>query len=167
MLRALAIATLLATAARGDVVTMAWDPNPEDDIAGYRLHFGSESGRYPKSFDCGDVTRFSVEIDFDLTLRIGVDRYIVVTAYNTAGLESFLSNEVDLGSPRPRAPRNPRVEPSALSDTFSYDLPAGVWEVHTSTDLSRWRSLGRARDFFTAAMEPSSRRFMRIEPVYP
>ena len=166
MLKVIAIAALLSTTARGDVVTMAWNPNPEDDIAGYRIHFGAESGRYPKSFDCGNVTRFSVEVDWDTTLRIGTDRYTVVTAYNTAGLESFPSNEIDLGAPRPRPPQNPRVELSATAATFSYDLPAGVWNVYLSGDLGGWEDLGRARDFFIVAADRARRGFARIEPVF-
>ena len=166
MLRALAIATLLATAARGDVVTMAWDPNPESDIAGYRLHFGSQSGSYTRTFDCGNVARFSVEIDFDLTLRIGADRFSVVTAYNTAGLESFPSNEVDLGGERPSPPQGPRVVMSPGVASFYWDLQAGIWDVYVSEDLVSWHDLGRARDLFILAADRRLRHFARIEPAF-
>ena len=104
----LCLALLFSTAALADDVTFAWNPNPEPDIAGYRLHFGDVSGVYTRTVDCGNVTTFPVSLDWDRALQTGTERYVVVTAYNTFGLESLPSNELDLGS-RPSAPQNPRV----------------------------------------------------------
>ena len=79
--------------------TLIWDANPEPDIAGHRLHFGQvTSGTYERTVDVGNVTQSSQE------LQDG-ERWIVVTAYNTAGLESLPSNEIDLLRPRPGAPK--------------------------------------------------------------
>ncbi|HRZ57568.1 MAG TPA: hypothetical protein P5525_19185 [Candidatus Paceibacterota bacterium] len=81
-------------AAWGAQVTLAWDPNSEPDLAGYRLHRGQSSGVYDRTVDVGNVTTFT-----DADLQTDVIYYFVVTAYNTAGLESDPSNEVSFLAP--------------------------------------------------------------------
>ena len=70
-------------------VTLAWDPNSEPDLAGYKLYYGLGSGQYDEIIDVGNVTTNTVT-----GLEDGLTYYFVVTAYNTAGLESDPSNEV-------------------------------------------------------------------------
>jgi len=165
MLRAALTALALSlSAAPAAEHTFAWNPNPEDDIAGYRLHFGSESGRYPKSIECGNVTRFTVDIDWDSTLKIGTDRFTVVTAYNTAGLESFPSNEIDLGGTPPSAPKNPRVTLSGNSVAMYLSLPPGRHVVSISDDLREWDDLGEAYGIFGVALDRARRKFIRYQP---
>jgi hypothetical protein len=105
----LCLAMFFATAALADDLTFAWDPNPEADVIGYRLKFGSESGVYTRSVNVGNVTTFTEAIDWSVENKEGTERYVVVTAYNAAGLESPPSNELDLGGQAPSAPQNPRV----------------------------------------------------------
>jgi len=70
-------------------VRIAWDPNPETDLAGYRVHRGEAPGTRLESRSVGLVTTN------DWTgLLPGVTNYFTVTAYNTAGLESDPSNEI-------------------------------------------------------------------------
>ena len=89
-MRLLLALLLLPSLGYGRVVTLAWDPNPDPDIAGYRLHWGPEPGRYPNSVNVGNVTSSTILIPNE-------DTYAVVTAYNAAGLESPPSNEVYIG----------------------------------------------------------------------
>jgi hypothetical protein len=70
-------------------ITLAWDPNPEPDIDGYRLHYGVASGLYSESLDVGNTTTAIVPDLTDATTY-----FFIVTAYSTAGLESLPSNEV-------------------------------------------------------------------------
>ena len=68
-------------------VTLVWDRNPEPDIAGYNVYYGRISGDYTRLVTVTDPRA-----------RIGVRGsrtvYFAVTAYNTNGVESDLSNEV-------------------------------------------------------------------------
>src|SRR5437773_434191 len=73
----------------GKGVTLAWDPNPEPDIAGYMLYYGIASGVYTNSIDVGPVVTFPVA-----GLAERATYFFVVTAYDVAGLESDPSNEV-------------------------------------------------------------------------
>lgn len=69
-------------------VTLAWDPNTESDLAGYKLYYGTASGVYGTVISVGNQTTYTVT-----GLPAGT-YYFAVTAYNTEGLESGFSNEV-------------------------------------------------------------------------
>ena len=68
---------------------LSWDPNSESDLAGYRVYYGEISGKYTQSIDVGNVTSYPFDVqDPDQ------EYYIVVSAYDTSGNESIMSNEV-------------------------------------------------------------------------
>ena len=69
-------------------VTARWSPNPEPDIAGYKLSYGTQSGVYSPPVDCGNVTTYT------MTLTPGQRFYFALQAYDTSGLISPLSAEV-------------------------------------------------------------------------
>src|SRR5713101_5658964 len=64
-------------------VRLAWDMNTESDLAGYRIHYGTSSGRYTSSTDVGLVNVISVS-----NLQANTTYYFVVTALDRAGNES-------------------------------------------------------------------------------
>lgn len=72
----------------GDV-TLAWDPNTEPEIAGYKLYFGKTSRNYLESVDIGNATRYTL-----MNLTDGVTYYFAVTAYDIYGHESDYSAEL-------------------------------------------------------------------------
>jgi hypothetical protein len=78
-----------SVAAHAATLTLAWDRNPEPDIAGYVLYWGTQPGVYPYSWNVGNYT--SQEI---IGLADGTTYYFVATAYNTAGSMSTPSAEV-------------------------------------------------------------------------
>ncbi len=69
-------------------VSLAWDANPEPDVVGYRLYSGTESGRYSTVTDVPDQTTATIGLPSAGTY------YVVVTASNSAGLESLPSSEL-------------------------------------------------------------------------
>ena len=87
----LVVAALMGTASslHAATVTALWNANPEPDIAGYKLSYGTATGVYTTTVDVGNVTS-SV-----LTGLTPATRYFfVVQAYNTGGLTSANSAEV-------------------------------------------------------------------------
>lgn len=79
----------LAETAHSATVTLAWDPNPEPTVAGYRLYLGTSPGYYTSSVDVAAATRATVS-----SLIEGVTYYMAVTAYDTSGNQSGYSDEI-------------------------------------------------------------------------
>src|SRR5262245_56885646 len=89
-LLAIAAFISIATGAYADLgsVDLGWAKNPEQDVMGYKVYFGTASGVYGE-FD--DVSETTASVS-DLT--VGVRYYFAVTAYDSSGLESDYSQEV-------------------------------------------------------------------------
>ena len=68
---------------------LAWDPSM-DEVAGYKIYFGTEYGQYPGNVDVGNVTEFSIA---KLNLQNDRNYFITVRAYDKIG-ESEDSNVV-------------------------------------------------------------------------
>ena len=120
--------------ARAAQVTLEWDPNPESNVAGYKLYYGFETGNYEHTVDVGNQTTYTVT-----GLEENQPVYFVVTCYNTSGTESGYSNQVvfEAENLAPTAAAGPdqtvdERETVTLSGTNSSD-PEGralsyVWE---------------------------------------
>ena len=75
-------------------ITLAWDPNSEPDMAGYKLYYGTTRGAYEFAIDVGNQTTYSIS-----GFTEGEDYYFAVAAYNVYGLESAFSDEVGYPGP--------------------------------------------------------------------
>ena len=82
------------TIVEGASVTLAWDPNSEPNVAGYKVHYGHSSQTYPFVVDAGNVNAQVIN-----NLQEGVTYYFAVTAYNVVGLESDFSGEISYEVP--------------------------------------------------------------------
>ena len=72
-------------------VTIAWDPNPETDISGYLIQYGTNPGGYTDSVSVSKTTT-----QWTLTnLSEGARYYITVRAVNMAGMVSAPAPEVN------------------------------------------------------------------------
>jgi hypothetical protein len=79
-----------ATQLRAATITATWNPNPEPNIAGYQLSYGTTSGSYATTIDVGKVTSTAV------TLADSTTYFFAVRAYNTAGLIGPYSAEASV-----------------------------------------------------------------------
>ena len=68
-------------------VTLAWNANPEGDIAGYTLYYGRVSNIYNRLVTVTGTTA-------TVAVRGNRTTYFAVTAFNADGVESELSAEV-------------------------------------------------------------------------
>jgi hypothetical protein len=71
--------------------TIAWDANPEPDVAGYLVLYGPQPGFYTNTVDVGKVTTRALN---GLSLSPSTKYYFTVKAYNTSGLLSPASTEL-------------------------------------------------------------------------
>jgi fibronectin type 3 domain-containing protein len=124
-----AIAGLAAT------VTLAWDANPEPDIAGYRIYSRTNGGTYATNRFVAVTNGTSGSVS---NLSLGVIYRFVATAYNTSGLESEHSNEVVANLPgTPTSPQNLRTNAIILrASLLTTPQLNGLWTVvHTYDDV--------------------------------
>lgn len=70
-------------------LTLAWDPNTEPDLGGYKVYYGIRSGIYDFVTDVGNITRHTVT-----NLESNTRYYFALTAYDTSRNESDFSEEV-------------------------------------------------------------------------
>ena len=88
--------TGLSTQTGDNQIEIFWNPNPESDIAGYKVYVGaSYQGKY-QWLGTTSGTSF-----IDRGAVNGSTYYYAVTAFNTAGDESDLSRDVAYDIPRP------------------------------------------------------------------
>ena len=123
---AIAAILFIATGAYADLgsVALGWDKNPEQDVMGYKVYFGTASGVYGQ-FD--DVSQTTASVS-DLT--VGVRYYFAVTAYDSSGLESDYSQEVSTIVSPPSIPHSDADadrNPDSDTDTDCNPNPDAKW----------------------------------------
>jgi len=130
-----------AAPAGAAIVTLAWNSNPETDLLGYKVYYGTSSGVYGTNIDVGLQTTYTIT-----GLPAG-NYYFAVTAYNAAYLESSYSNEVSadltaaaqgtLVFPHPYAANN--LSPALAPDAF---LGVAVANLDTSDATLSFTAFG-------------------------
>lgn len=99
-LSAILFVLLSIATANAAVVTLTfeWDPNTENDLAGYRLYSSMSSGVYTKGQHIQQVGKVVTTQD-TIDIEPGEIVYYVLTAFDTEGFESGFSNEVSFFLP--------------------------------------------------------------------
>ena len=116
-------------------VTLAWDPNSESNVAGYKVHYGLSRRTYPFVVDAGNATKQTIG-----NLQEGVSYYFSVIAYDVAGRESDFSGEISYTVPLRSI--------SALGDgSFRVrfqGVPERAYRIEYTESLAapNWRTLG-------------------------
>ncbi|MFH0871048.1 MAG: fibronectin type III domain-containing protein [bacterium] len=82
-------ATISIRDAQATTARLAWDRNPEPDIAGYRVYYGTTSGSYSYDVDVGPVTSCAIS-----GLQPKTTYYFAIKAYNALGDISDYSTEI-------------------------------------------------------------------------
>ena len=88
----IAVFVIMGAAATGALaadVTLAWNPNAESDLVGYKIHYGTDNANYSVHIDVHNVTAYTVT-----GLKAGKTYFFAATAYDSSGNESGYSNPV-------------------------------------------------------------------------
>lgn len=135
----------------GQTLDLAWDPNPEPDLAGYRLYYqagspqppflGYEATQGDSPIDAGDTTSLQVELPDD-----GRVYYFSVTAYDASGYESAYSNIV-ANRPRPNL-----VAPEQWSRDVGTSVTFDWYHEKVDPDITYTLVYGAETDLLAASM---------------
>jgi hypothetical protein len=87
---AVVLSCVAALTAQAATATLAWDRNPEPDIRGYILFYGTVPGQYAASIEVGNVTQYVFTEPVE-----GPTYFFALQAVNTSGAKSALSTEVN------------------------------------------------------------------------
>ena len=98
ILAALLLVSVLAQAAQ---VQITWNPNTETDLAGYKVYAGTAPGQYGAPITVTAPSYTFQEVTDKTTY------YIAVSAFDTSGNESALSDEVSVYVPDVTPPAKP------------------------------------------------------------
>lgn len=127
-----------ATAPTSYTVNLAWDANPESDVVGYRVHYGTTSGNYTASVEAGNLTTNAIP-----GLASGVTYFFAITAFNASGLNSGFSNEITF---MPGLQTAPTASLSILSTgqivMTIHGQMGHTYEIQASQDLITWTIIG-------------------------
>jgi hypothetical protein len=108
----LAVLSLLVRAAHAGEVTVAWDSNPEPEVAGYKIYYGTHSGSYTSSVDAGNTTNILLS-----GLQDGATYFFAAVAYDASNNESGYSNEITYAVPAAASP--PPASPPVVGEASS------------------------------------------------
>ena len=86
---AVTLIVVFHTSASAYQLTLEWDSNVEQDLAGYIVYYGTASRDYDYDVDVGDETSCTIS-----NLYSGTTYYFAVTAYDIDGNESDYSAEI-------------------------------------------------------------------------
>jgi len=89
MKRAILLSIIFCTGISAQTAKVRWQPNTEEDLAGYKVYYGLQSRNYFESINSGNVTQQIINNLLTDTLY-----YFAVTAYDKSGNESTYSIEV-------------------------------------------------------------------------
>ncbi|MGJ0483601.1 MAG: LamG-like jellyroll fold domain-containing protein [Methylomicrobium sp.] len=90
-------------------VNLAWDPSASSNVGGYKVSYGTSSGKYTSTVDAGNRTTYSLT-----GLKKGTKYFFVVKAYDSSKtIESASSNELNVTASNTTVPQSSSGNPSA------------------------------------------------------
>ena len=135
---------LCAAVVHAQQVTLAWDASPSPEVTNYRIYYGTNSRSY--SF----VTNAGLVLTQRVALPCPARWFFAATAYDTNGLESDFSDEVQWeGKPG---------SPALHGEPFVRLAPV----IERSTNQVDWSSLTGAPTFLTATNQTEFFRAQRL-----
>jgi VCBS repeat-containing protein len=129
--------TPLATPPATDITaTFSWLPNQEEDLAGYKIHYGTASGNYTQTVDVGNPALVDDRVPGQVNnLTEGTTYYFVATACNTSGIESDYSTEVVWTATAPSTGGSPPVASDLAINTAEDQPVSGTVSATNDTGL--------------------------------
>ncbi len=117
-------------------VDLAWDASPDANVVGYNLYYGTADGNWTNQLDVGNQTSATLA-----GCQPGVTYYFTVKAYNSSGVESQPSPELQYLAPSVLSQMLQIASPLISGNTFQLNFQgiAGVsYRIEAAEDLKNW-----------------------------
>ena len=130
----------------GNDIALSWSPNPEPELAGYKVHYGTKSGfPYERTgaiegdspVDVGNVTSFTLT-----GLTAAEEFYLAITAYNDLGDQSFFSEEQKVTLLPPPSNLQKTSPDNDNTPTFIWDAAEGAAAYQVSVNDEAFKNIG-------------------------
>jgi hypothetical protein len=125
-------------------VSLQWNANPEPDVVGYKVYFGTEPQKYSAVINVVGATQTELP-----AVSLGSTYYLAVSAYNAAGEESPRSAELRVTAEVPVAVVGTSMGFSAPGQgQIQWRYPksgapaADKFNIYASEDLKTWTPAG-------------------------
>ena len=112
----------LPVVAIADSVSLAWDPNTEEDLAGYKVYVGTTPAAYIDIIDVGHVTTYTIS-----DLVPGEMYFFAVTAYDIFANESNFSTEISMTIPEPAPASEDTTTPTSEDEGTTAPTDPDEW----------------------------------------
>lgn len=117
-------------------LTLAWNPVPDPNIAGYNLYYGVVSRIYTDVVPVGNAEQVTIT-----GLVPGVTYFLAVTSRLSSGLESAYSDEISFVLPTTAPSLEQAVSPSGQF-YFAGSAPAGhTYDILATQDFALWLAI--------------------------
>jgi hypothetical protein len=134
---------LLASPVRaGQSVTLSWQSNPDPEVAGYDIYYGSTSHDYTNIIDAGTNSFVTIS-----NLASGITYYFAATAYDAQNQQSEFSNEAIFTVPAMLITNAVMSVPTGTIPAGQFRLtiigPANQnYQIEATGDFSAWTIIG-------------------------
>lgn len=155
---AAAVFFLLPAAALAASAKLTWNPNQEEDLAGYKLFVGTSSGNYSSTIDVGSSTSYEVaNLNAATTYYFALKAYDVKSNLSESSAEiSYTTPVADKTAPTILSVTSPRYQQSkAIQVSYSVSDPSGIaavklWvRINSSGWIYSGKSLNKASATFS------------------
>jgi hypothetical protein len=118
-------------------LTLAWNPVPDPDVAGYNLYYGTASRVYTSVVQVEDTAQVTI-----MGLRPGVTYFLAVTTVSSSGLESDYSDEITFTLPIVVPVLQPLALPAGQVGLAASAPPGHTYDVLATQDFALWLAIG-------------------------
>lgn len=112
-------ATGIAQAVTASSVTLAWNPSPSSNVAGYMIYYGTSSGNYISAVPVSNVTNVTIR-----GLSGGTTYYFAATSIDSAGNQSDPSPEISAAVGSTVITSQPSDQSVATGQTATFSIGA-------------------------------------------